>query len=317
MKQLLIAFFIPLFLFSCKKKDEEVPASVTSNNTWVKVTTYPNELSDPFLFSRDTFIATNSLFEQPIFYKSNDYGVTWTSVPSTINGYIHEVITHEGDLYALTRFDGVYRSTDLCRNWVEINNGLPDGTFNDIVSSDKGLFVCARQGLYFSNDKGDTWKEIYISKNDVIVETVGFVGNVLIASFANYRDGSYGLCRSLDNGATWTYTGIVRDLYIRKISTYNNVVFALGKDLHVSFDAGATWLKGQGLDVFGVNDCITIEFYNGKAYVASNYGVFVSEDYGLHWVCDRKDGYVSRMARRDNELYTLSLFGRMWKTTLK
>jgi len=88
---------------------------------------------------------------------SRDQGASWQGGPVMGTGGYLSVTTH-GTLMAAARSDGVVLSTDSGATWMPM--GIP-ATLTRIrrvtFSTDGTLWLGAREGVYFSHDKGKTW----------------------------------------------------------------------------------------------------------------------------------------------------------------
>jgi len=126
-------------------------------------------------------------------YRSDDEGVTWTSIadglPSDF-GFTIVSHPHEPDTvftFPISGGDGryppegkarVWRSRDAGGSWEELGNGLPDrfyvAVMRDAMSADThpsaGLYFGARNGsVWGSSDTGETWRELIRDLPDVLV----------------------------------------------------------------------------------------------------------------------------------------------------
>ena len=88
----------------------------------------------------------------PYFYKTNDYGKSWTKIVNGIPGdsptrALREDATRPGLLFGGTEF-GMYVSLDDGANWTRFNNNLPVVPINDIKIH-RGDLIIATQGRGF------------------------------------------------------------------------------------------------------------------------------------------------------------------------
>ena len=88
---------------------------------------------------------------------SHDQGVTWQGGPVMGSGGYLSVVAHEG-MMAAARLDGVVLSDDSGSTWKPV--GIPTMLTRIrcvAYSSDGTLWLGAREGVYFTHDKGKTW----------------------------------------------------------------------------------------------------------------------------------------------------------------
>jgi photosystem II stability/assembly factor-like uncharacterized protein len=94
--------------------------------------------------------------------KSTDGGTNWTSIVSTITGYVRDVEidpSNTSKVYALTTA-GVWRSTNGGTNWVK-NSGYVSGYYMALdPNTTSNLFVGAYDRIYKSSDSGVNWSSI-------------------------------------------------------------------------------------------------------------------------------------------------------------
>jgi len=149
---------------------------------------------------------------------------------------------------------GVMRSTDGGASWQNYSNGLPDGTFcNMLAMADFGggsrrLFLSGL-GLYYSDDLGETWNrcENGLPTNIFYNHIEISLNDPNLMFIVDWEVGSYLLRRSTDSGQSWTtLSGPPGDRHIHSIkcdpSNYNNVfVCKWYSGVYKSTDAGETW----------------------------------------------------------------------------
>ena len=207
-------------------------------------------------------------------------------------------------------------SGDFCRTWVQKNNGLPNTiSISDLVATDIGLYVCGN-GLYYSNDNGDSWNDISIQGTTLVLSVV-YLDHTLIAST------NKGLYNSADNGAHWILIASssgISNASISKFAVLQNGIYAASSivansTVYASFDKGNSWIVSSGLDALGPNSIYAFESYNGALYVASKHGVFESVDNARHWVYSGCDDARS-FARMGDVLYVGTASNGLWSSPL-
>ena len=122
-----------------------------------------------------------------------------------------------GDIFAGTSEDGVFRSTDNCENWTQINNGLPfddsSGTWSNIYAlsfnSDGTIFIVSSEDLYRSTDNGDSWTETNSGLSNLYVTSID------INSSGYIYAGTYGggVFRSINSTVSVEQENILPSIY--------------------------------------------------------------------------------------------------------
>ncbi|MEK9135901.1 MAG: hypothetical protein AAB393_02155, partial [Bacteroidota bacterium] len=108
----------------------------------------------------------------------------------------------QGDLFAGTASDGVFRSTDSGMTWLRASNGLPTTEFFSLTTTMSGyIFVGTwERGLYRSSNNGEQWSPVNIGLLNPTVRSLA-VNPTNGAVFAGTMGD--GLYRSTDNGDHW------------------------------------------------------------------------------------------------------------------
>lgn len=160
-------------------------------------------------------------------FKSTDRGAHWTNLGAATlgNQSISSMSVHGTTiLLGVNAFTGntaagaVYRSTDSGGNFTQLSSvkpGLPLGGVTDLVADPNkaGRFYAAvlTQGIYSTDDSGETWKALPIASSSINAST----NNNIKLSIANYSGSSVlyagvintgqasGFFRTTNNGTDW------------------------------------------------------------------------------------------------------------------
>lgn len=206
-----------------------------------------------------------------------------------------------------TQYNGIYRSTNGGASWSSSTSGL-SGTaawVAPIIShpDSANIFYTARQSVFKSTNGGASWFSISSGISGTIREMAISRSNPAIM-FATIGSAVY---RSTDRGATWS--SVSSGLPSRTITSVSvhpessNVVllsfsgFGTGK-VYRSTNTGTTWTNITGnLPDTPVNDALIHYpgFSTGTYFVATDVGVFVTENYGSTWA-ELADGLPNTVA---------------------
>ena len=134
------------------------------------------------------------------FFHSSNLGNTWNAVNDQVTdngnpiGKYTLVVSNTGDFFAGTVGYGVYRSTDYGATWVQLNNGIPDGTSRFVHSfafdATGGVYAGTSDGLFYSTDNCNSWTKISLPNSECTGVWINSNGTL----FGNSR----GLFRSTD-----------------------------------------------------------------------------------------------------------------------
>lgn len=228
-----------IFTSSARQRDmEKIMRSTNGGNTWTEwgIATPATE-----------FMRTNSLQIDPLNPRYMYFGVS----------------ENKGEDY--DKSSGCFRSEDGGKTFSAVNNGLPQHPwlvelcFDPRDTSNATLFAAVQYnytrkikgGLYYSNNRGDSWSRINIPSNILGVNAVVFDHSRRMYITAGSRNGSY------DNGGVW-YSD---DFGLSWVRIFRN-----------------TWTSILDISPFDRNRIICI---NGT--LSKNPGVFISEDRGQSW----------------------------------
>lgn len=136
-------------------------------------------------------------------HKSTNGGSDWERID---NGLVDGLIwclaaDTDGNLYAGTHNNGVYRSSDGA-NWEQMNTGLDILDIHVLKVDDRGAIWagCSQNaGLYKSTDNGNSWYSVNMEQNPPIFFDICFVGDELYAAT------SRGVLLVNEEEETWEY----------------------------------------------------------------------------------------------------------------
>lgn len=175
-------------------------------------------------------------------YRSDDLGATWRELPSLRDvpdtdkwnfpapphvAHVKHVTFHpreERTLYVCVEQGAVLRSLDDGATWHELDGYSREGdtAYRDAhrialaPAHPDTLFLTSGEGVYTSEDAGETWTHLTRKRDRIGYPDVLFIDprderTVVVAGAANspphwreHRDGKPGILRSRDAGRTWT-----------------------------------------------------------------------------------------------------------------
>jgi photosystem II stability/assembly factor-like uncharacterized protein len=197
-------------------------------------------------------------------------------------------------LYAGLYQEGVYKSNDSGRSWIEKSRGLPakpaiwrlalhrDGTLLCIVSRFQGK---KPGGLYISTDGAENWRELENGKAFNFLLGVAMdprtSRTIYATGFSDTQTGAVGgLYKSIDGGRTWRQ--LLNDWQVWGVTLdpgNPDVVyaccFATGggptRGVLRSTDGGATWKRLGGLPFYNLHQ-VTVDPRNPRTLYVTTFG---------------------------------------------
>ncbi len=277
--------------------------STNNGNSWERLTGFP-EFEKIFITTNGNYFTARGEFNGKGLFVSQDKGITWDSINSGIESWTIDnlVMDNENRLFILTSklensvwYYGIYRSTDLGKNWTRITKGIGDQLLYHIYVNKKGTLYVDNFGwlpsneIYKSIDHGDSWKQL--SGKSIVTNMI--IGDNDEIYFGTY-DGTTGNCniqKSTDDGVTWSTITIPAGLTIRNIALTKSgklITYNYSSGIYISSDNGVTWKQSNsGLPLFNFDSnlckALLTNPKNNEVFFVYDEGVYLSEDDGTSW----------------------------------
>lgn len=141
-------------------------------------------------------------------YRSSDNGVSWIKTNLTSQWIRTLLITSQGHIFAGTYQQGIFRSLDLGHTWQHTSAGLEDSTINVIVVDFSGTLLAGTNRGLFRSLDNGE-SWINIYPNFTVLTVMPISPRKVFAGTA-----CWGLRQSLDNGENWNILniGLRRDM---------------------------------------------------------------------------------------------------------
>ena len=203
-------------------------------------------------------------------YRSEDDGNTWEAVFSVESG-INFIAISEKDSFVCTQ-KGLFRSLDGESKWKEIFTGIgEENNILHIAFSEKGaIYLGTEKGLFISHDDGLTWKKDLKEAGDLIIKWIVFLDKDV------FFTADSGVYKSAENG--W------KRVFIVPREDINFDIEEIEDDLEIERDSTKS-----------VN---TILANQNRLFLATDFGVFVSENKGVSWNSFTSNGLISLQVNR-------------------
>lgn len=237
---------------------------------------------------------------------------TWDFVSGIKEADLREVTADQSDkntIYAASP-RALYKTRDGGGTWRAVFSAKGDAnSINFIGVSGQGVFICTEKGVFRSLDGESRWQRIFkgIGAEENSAAHIAFSKNSTA-----YLGTKAGLFISSDNGATWkkdpgeaggadvkwicvleqaVFLATERGVYKSSDPGWNRVFVTLTEDAEYdsdSRDAAASAVKP-------VNSILA---HKGELFLATDSGVFASEDKGDTWSRFSSDGLLSQKVKR-------------------
>lgn len=282
-----VILFISLSLiaFSCKKKlNEEKTDKVEYPGEWLyNQRAYPNNYINKEAY-KEAIIQSKQILAS----RSPEEGGDWVFVgPLNTGGRVTDVAIAPGNddhLYVAAATGGIFRSYDRGINWTPIFDEVTKPSIGDIAiapsnpqiiyagtgeaNAGGGSATYFGDGIYKSNDAGDTWTNVGLSESDHIGRIVVDPTNpdrVFVAATGQLygKNNARGIYRTTNGGGSWDQVLFVTDstaaIDVAMNVANTNIIYAAmwertrkpwGRDyggvtsaIHRSMDGGTTWTQ--------------------------------------------------------------------------
>jgi photosystem II stability/assembly factor-like uncharacterized protein len=221
--------------------------------------------------------------------ETNDDGRTWFPTGGSLD--TDEVLgvyaSPRGWLVAIKK-GGLEMYAPKFRSWNElghIGSAADAPQFGSVINGMAFVrlrwYAATNQGLFVSDDRGDSWRAISLTHAGLPADTVV----VLPDGVTLWVVSSGGMLHSGDSGRTWSW----RDLPIQSGGVTNlesaggqTLLASSERGLYISRNGGGTWtLAGHGLPAAPPEDVAVL----GHLWVASmrSGGIYISKDLGGDW----------------------------------
>jgi hypothetical protein len=198
--------------------------------------------------------------------------------------------------------------------------GMPGGTApNTIVVKGSNVFLAAPNGIYKSEDSGQSWllSNSGLTSTDIRDISISENGNIYAAVF------NVGVFMSLNNGSNWANIngGFAGMNYINNIATNEDYLFAglglFNPPLVTSNDNGIVWKVGTN-GLYG-HEVKTLKTIGNSVFAGLNDGIFYTNNNGDVWL-DVSSGLplceITSIGRDDSCIYVGTLGCGVWKRPL-
>jgi photosystem II stability/assembly factor-like uncharacterized protein len=247
---------------------------------WINIPPLGLSSDGNLIYKSGNCIATHNPITKQSFILSCPYFVR--------DQFAKKVVVRENVWIANFRGEGLHRSTDAGRTWMDINNGLGYKQVLSIEITRQGKIFASGfgdafwGGLYKSLDDGVTWSRVQPQTIDAYFIDISTLKNGnLIAN------GSYGVYIADAEGSQWTPRTGITLAYSQYVSS-NGIIFVGNDDfanpgIMISSNNGITWVPSRN----GIQHSYFFGFgesCSGRIFAAAwPSGTYYSDNQGRDW----------------------------------
>ncbi|MEK9136221.1 MAG: YCF48-related protein, partial [Bacteroidota bacterium] len=222
-------------------------------------------------------------------FSSNDAGQTWRHGDASgceAHAFVSDVdgVVFAGTSSSAPGRDGIYRSVDDGRTWLQRNSGLRNVFIRSLLLTPSNVLFAAVgfRGVMRSTDEGATWSVLSLSPTGQVRTLVCSVDGVLFASVI--AGSSNEIWRSTDGGDNWSVVATsVGSTSVLKVSPNGTLYSSSARGIARSTDNGENWTTHTG---WTSSEVLSLDTGNdGMLYAGtSGEGTFRSTNEGDAWV---------------------------------
>ncbi len=237
---------------------------------------------------------------------SSDGGVNWTQIGLAGKIVLSLGFDSQGNLYAGTKHDGLYKTTDMGQTWIHYDKGLyKKQLFRLKLNKQDDIFIGSEyEGVFRSTNSGEEFEQVGLPTSNL--KNICFWGDSLI--FASTPSG----VQSMNvHTKKWTNLGL-HDVFGIAISPGGILYAATFADgLFKSFDFGKNWLltnlnKDSIMSTYNV-----LALNDDTVFVATEFNLRKTTDGGESWlVLPVKTNFFSRGMYLNNSDLWVTGFGK-------
>jgi photosystem II stability/assembly factor-like uncharacterized protein len=251
-----------------------------------------------FSVAIDPTTAPSTIYASPgspgVLYKSTDAGASWSPAATGINpnATVFSLLAIPGPSASLLvgTTSGVYRSLDSGATWSDVDPSFAPHFFRSLArdfASPGGAYAASAIGLM--RLPAGSFALLPISSASLGLKYWGWVVRGDPASASKFYAGTPGgLFLTTDDGSSWTdVSGNLPDDDIVSLLVIPNLpqsilVVGTNQTIWRSSDGGATWAATSAL-ILNASQLVADPVVQGRAWAATQSGLFVSTDYGATW----------------------------------
>ena len=236
-----------------------------------------DSINSEYIYKNVFYVGTKSGL-----YESTDNGKTFTKNTSC-DYNITTIYAYNDVVYVGTKSNSLWESNDYGVTFTQVYSSLYDKSITTIYAYNHVVYVGTTTfWIYESTDNGKTWKYLAsMPSGDPPVNCIYVYNDVIYVGVSGNLFDESDLWESTDNGATFysvTGTGM-SDLSVNCIYVYNDVIYVgTSKGVWISTDKGQSFSQALWFP-WGEVSINSIYFYKNAIYVGTNGGLYKADYY--------------------------------------
>lgn len=277
-------------------------SSIDNGENWKKLELIYDEYGGRYLLA--TFGNDLVAFDHEKTFNITGTRPSRTNLNLPANCFQHSLASTEQGLLDGTE-KGIFRYSTLAKKWFKVDKGLTNMDVRSLVIKDSQVYAGTGTGIFCSSLDCENWKKVGLSNPGI--STLAISGTSVFAG-----SGDFGVCRSTDNGATWSEvnSGIsaeaiqnIADLTVSNSKLFANTGWLEGgaRSSYFSINNGASWTEVP--DVNKIISADTIVRLGKNLFSLKNGNVVLSINNGQSWKA------VGTGLPKDYEIHSLAVSG--------
>jgi photosystem II stability/assembly factor-like uncharacterized protein len=249
---------------------------------------------------------------------SFDEGTTWKDL-NVFSDCGHQIIAVQDSMILSIAAGVLTYSLDTGSTWIPISTGL--SRIYTIRKDGQNILAGTDQGLFLSNDFGQTWSSRNTGISNLIVEQIAISGqNIYVGTRVNIFSFSSVVYYSPDYGISWNLasSGLPLSSSLHELAMMGSIAFAAIKNsgIYKSEDNGLSWTL---ISTWPSNNFLSVAVSNSSLFACSQFqGIFFSQDTGRTWLSIQQDLIrgPSQLSVSATHLYAAVNEASIWKRSL-
>ena len=205
---------------------------------------------------------------------------------------------NDNTLFAATAGQGLFRSNDQGQTWIPLNQGLSDLNITTLAGDAQTIYAGTPRALFRSLNGGTSWSETAVSASGSGIRALASVPRDRNIVYAALRTGC-GLFRSADAGRTWQ-SRLSSDVCVSALAVNDTAVYAFTANGDV-YTATTTDLQLRRISV--INGVVAAVLNGSILYAATNTGLSKSVDNGVTWSEVFRGANITAVGVNNNRLF--------------